>query len=421
MYKIIGAIFKGEAQYFSDRISVNARRVVYANILHTISDPLVSVFLSAFIWTRTGSLLSVALYKLGECVFLPLAFYANGFLLRRLSIQQAFFIGCLLQGVSSMILVLSGVPANAQLFVYGALFGIGNGFYWANRNYLELKETTDQIRNYFYGLLYSISSLSSIIVPVIAGWFIVLGDMSGFYTSTSAYIILFAGAFALMIVSAQIVRKGTFVTPKPEAREKNSAGFSAKRRYLNIANGLIDGTDFTASLLLLIAFGNEGALGTGLAIVAVCKVIASYIYGRFNTGKSQLKTFIFGVGLFFISALALAWLPIFSGVSAYVLGSTIAFAFIYITATPWAMSLIDQEARKTGISLYAFIIDGEVWINTGRVIGIGLLLAIAFMYSQKISLVYGPVSIALVQIVFVALFLRGRDGMTKEAEVGRLN
>ncbi len=409
MYKILSAIFKGETTYFSERITANARRIVYANILHTISSPLVSVFLSAFIWKTTGSLFSVALYKLGECIFLPIAFYGNSFLLRKTTIQKAFFIGAILEGVSSMILVLGGVPDNGRLFIYGALWGLGNGFYWANRNYLEIKETTDQIRKYFYSLTYSISSLSSIIVPVVAGWFIVFGDFSGWYSSNSAYIILFAFAFVLMIIAARIILKGKFETPKLMAQSGQRRIFSAKRRFLNIANGLIDGTDFVASLLLLVAFGNEGALGTGIAVVAVCKIIATYLYGRFTSDKQQARTFIMGVGLFFFSALALILLPAFAGVSVYVLGSTIAFAFIYITATPWAMSLIDKESAVNATSHYVFIIDSEIWINAGRILGVAVLIGAALLYSQTISLMYGQFGVALLQILFVLFFITRRE------------
>lgn len=127
----------------------------------------------------TGSILNVALHTAGRFMFLPVGFFLNGLLLRRYRIATLCSIGAILAGIVTAVVVV-GIRTPLALFIYGCIGGAAYGIYWANRNYLEFKETLADQRQYFFSLVYSVTWLASIIVPLIAGWFVILGQNIGF-------------------------------------------------------------------------------------------------------------------------------------------------------------------------------------------------------------------------------------------------
>jgi hypothetical protein len=56
-------------------------------------------------------------------------------------------------------------------------------------------------------------------------------------------------------------------------------------------------------------------------------------------------------------------------------------------------------------SRYSFIFDNELFLNIGRLIGVGILLGIAYFTSQTTALIYGSVAIAVIHLLLVVIFL----------------
>jgi YQGE family putative transporter len=404
MPKII-TFFHSETIYFIERITVNARRIIYSNAFYSISSPLISIFISAFIWRTTGSLYAVLAYKVGESLFLPTAFYCNGFLLKKIRIQKTFMMGAILGGITSLALVLFAPHSLLLLFVYGCIWGIGNGFYWANRNYLELTETVIDSRQYFFSILSSISGMASIIVPFFAGWFIVIGESTGWYSTTYAYWILFFISFVLMFFCGLIIRKGTFQTPQIDTSKLPRLAFFSRRRLLYMAQGLNDGIGFISTFLLLSFFGNEAGLGTASSIVAICTIVATYMYGRLVRGAYLRKTLLLSSGLYTLCAVAIVVLQSYFGISIYALFSSIAVTFFMIPATSLGLSMIDKENEQQSLPKYSYIIDNEIFLNLGRLFSICLIAFIVINYSQTFALKHAPLMIACFQMIFVFFFL----------------
>jgi YQGE family putative transporter len=403
MDKII-AIFRNETTVFSNSFSLNAKRVLRSNLFYTISSALISVFISAFIWRITDSLVAVTIYNLAKWLFLPVAFYWNGLLLRKISIQNIFFIGAMLSGISSILLVLFGSSNLAILFVYGALWGIGNGFYWANRNYLEFNETMTDARQYFYGVMSSISGISSIVIPFLAGWFIVFAQVFKWFSIVHAYWIIFGLAFLCMAACGYIIKNGNFVTPTINSLYVKKLLSWNKRRILNIVSGLVDGTYFVSTLLILVLFKNEGGLGTVTAIVSIIGILATYIYGRIAIATTSNKTMVASIIVFFISTLSLVVLRPLLGIGLFIIVSDITATFFSIASMSVIWQLVEEEEQLEGVSRWAFIVDNELFMNVGRMIAIGVLLGLVAVFSQKVSLFYGQLVIAFLQLFFVSIF-----------------
>jgi hypothetical protein len=86
-------------------------------------------------------------------VALPLVgFLVNGWLLQLVSVKRLYSVGMLLSGVSMVVMMSLNELSLVGLGVAGLLMGMSFGLYWSNRDYLALSSTSDDNRNYYYGL-----------------------------------------------------------------------------------------------------------------------------------------------------------------------------------------------------------------------------------------------------------------------------
>jgi hypothetical protein len=97
----ITTIVKSETVFFFQEVPKNARKVIASNAFQMIASPLITLFISAFIWRTTHSFVDIAAYNVGRYLFHPITFYFNGLLLRRVHIRHAFFCGAILAGLST--------------------------------------------------------------------------------------------------------------------------------------------------------------------------------------------------------------------------------------------------------------------------------------------------------------------------------
>lgn len=120
MQKILYFIY-AERNYFVEELKGNLKKVFYSNIFQTISNSLTAIFINAFIWRTTGSLLNVVLYSTGQFLFLPIAFFANGFLLKNMNIRTAYWVGTLGAGLTTALVVFLGIRSPYAFFLFGCL------------------------------------------------------------------------------------------------------------------------------------------------------------------------------------------------------------------------------------------------------------------------------------------------------------
>ena len=147
-----------------------ARRLSISYFLRSTAYPLISLFTSAYIWQTNKDLTLLILYYIGNFVVLPPVFIANQWLLRHIPLKKLYATSVVMTGISSLMVVFyrSSTP-HAYIF-YGILYGLANGIYWANRNFLTLRHTTPDTRSYFTGLQFTLGTIASVIVPFAKGY-----------------------------------------------------------------------------------------------------------------------------------------------------------------------------------------------------------------------------------------------------------
>jgi YQGE family putative transporter len=138
------ARYRIEKSHF-DELGDTAKLLFYSYTLFLLSYPMMGTFLNAYLWRQSSDISLIAIYNLGFFVALPIGFYLNGMLLRTISLLRLYWLGTILQGLAAFLTIFLPSANLNRIFVYGLMFGLGGGIYWANKNYLSLKITRGKI------------------------------------------------------------------------------------------------------------------------------------------------------------------------------------------------------------------------------------------------------------------------------------
>lgn len=395
-----------EILHFKERLNQNTQKLFVSNVFQITAESITNIFIAAFIWRFTESFYAVAFYQIGFYIALATGFWINGILLRKFYLKNIFLASTFLTGATSLIVLFFSESQQILLFfLIGLMNAFGYGLYWPNRNYLELKEIKDSSRNYYFSLINAVGWTTRALVPFIAGWFIVSGSVSGLYKVETAYWILFIFAFILMVKAGLVIYKGNHVSPKPLiiSRFKLQKFFN-KRFFLNASQGLVDGVGFVFAIIILIHLGNEGVLGTLTAITSVLGSFAIYFYGKFSKETARLKISLLSNVLFIVGAIGLIFLPSPISFIAYILIGSIFSNLYYVGVEPLALAESEREMSGDEKEEYSFIFDNEFFLNFGRVLGILILVLLAYLFSQSFALKFGPLSVGIFQLILLSCY-----------------
>ncbi len=397
MNKIISLILNRltkEKEHFQ-KLSVSAQKLAISYVLQGAAYPLVSTFINAFIWQQQQDPASVALYNLGNFVGLPITFYINGLLLRKFKINQLYFVGAILIAISAVLVIFYRQFQPIYYLTYGCIYGIGNGFYWANRNFLTLKETKSHERNYFIALNYSLDTVTSIIIPFIIGWLIVLW--------TNSYQVMIILAFLLFFGAGFVVLKNQYASPLvPFITIKHLTSRWIGVRLLTLAIGTAEGIFFfLPTLLILSKLGSEGILGTMSSLIAIFSAALIYFYGRKAQIHHQKPAFLINLIIGLFSSLIIAIFYNWLGVFIYTTLNSLVITFAWLTSDPMVMDIMDEEVKQDENKRYSLVFDRELFLNIGRWIAVLICLFLLNKFSQEIAFRFMPMLVYIIEIPLV--------------------
>ncbi len=361
------------------------------------------MFTSAYIWQTSQDLRLLIIYNIGNFLVLPPVFIANKWLLTRIPLKKLYALSNVLTGVSSLMVVFYQSSRPEAYLLYGVVYGLANGIYWANRNFLTLRHTTSETRSYFTGLQFTLSTFASIVVPFLAGWIIVLSTTTQIFPSRQvAYELLVGIAFLLLLIAGFILKGVSIATPhialgkrKPFSRHWNPV------RWLSVAIGCSDSPLYVLpTVLVLQTLGNEGVLGSISSMMAILTAIITYIFGR-KYRQTQFYPVFTGLLIMF----ALSGIPLAVGLGSfavlwYIVIANLTDNLIWTANEPKIMDMMDDEVHRSHVSHYDVILDREWFVNIGRV-GMYLVFLSFALIDQSFALRITAVSGGLIALVCV--------------------
>jgi MFS transporter, YQGE family, putative transporter len=209
--------------------------------------------------------------------------------------------------------------------------------------------------------------------------------------------------FALTVLSAGILERGTFRNPK----RTRFVFFHFhplwwKMLQLALLKGLAQGYIVTApAMLIMLLVGQEGTLGATQAIGGVFSACLMYLAGRLAAPKHRIFVFSAGLLLFFLGAVTNTLLFNAVGVLIFIGCLLLAKPLLDLAYYPIQLQVVDVVSHIEGRNEYAYIFNHEFGLFLGRALGCCLFLGIAFWGSGIAALKYALPVIALLQLLSI--------------------
>lgn len=355
-----------------------AKLLTLSYFLRSIAYPLMSIFTGAFIWQTSNDIVLLILYHLGNFIILPVMFVANAKLLRIISLRRLYAAGVMFSGLGPLLVIFQRSETPLMYLLYGILYGIGNGLYWANRNYLTVRQTTTTTRSYFTGLQFTLAIIASMVIPPIAGWIVIALSFGYQLLAILAVVFLLGAGFSL--------KHGMFKTPVFSGIKKHPSSVWNKARWLSVAIGCVDSAIYILPTVLILKLtGNEAILGLVSGIASGLSGCASYVVGRKYRQPMFSLMFPIAIAGFILSGVPMLWGISIVSVSWYLLIANLSDSVIWIVNEPVIMDMIDDEVKRSGTSYQRLIAEREGFLNIGRIAVTLPFLAIA-MINQTLAL-----------------------------------
>lgn len=386
------AKLRHELSHFGQQ-SHNFRILVLTNFVYGFVLPVIDIFVAAYIMRSSQDPAKVIIYQLTIYTGIPLTFLINGFLLRHFPVKHLYSAGMLLSGVSMAIMMSLESLSLTGIGVAGLTMGLSFGFYWANRDYLSLSNTTDENRNYYYGLETFLYTVIAVVVPFAIGWFVAGKGQIGYQIVTGI-------VFVIAIIASLVCFRGNFI--HPEDRPFVFFKFDPLwKRFLVLASlkGMVQGFLVTApAMLVMKLLGDEGSLGTAQSVGAIVAAVSMYLIGRYSEPRHRIHILTAGLVLFALAAVSNGLLFNSVGVVLFMLFLLLARPLLDLAYYPIQYAVINCLVEKEKKSEYAYILNHEAGLYAGRLFGAGLFLLLAYGVSTEIALRYAVLIVALIQL-----------------------
>ena len=387
----------------------NMRVLLITNMLYSLVLPVVEIFMAAYIMRYFADTSYVAIFQVAMYTGIIITSLTNGFLLKSFKVANLYSFGILLSGLSMVGMMFVKDISLVGLIVSGTLIGASSGFFWTNRYLMALNTTTDENRNYFFGLESFFFTISNIAIPLAIGALLASIDGKEFFgivfSIYKGYRIITLIVFAITILACFSLARGKFTNPE----QKDFLYFRFDRLWnkqilLAALKGLVQGFLVTAPAMLIMKYvGKEGSLGLIQGISGGLTAILIYLLGRFAKPKHRIFIFGAGITIFLIGTIFNGIELSMIGVMVFVLCKVFFQPMHDLAYYPIMMKVIDVVSKRENRNKYAYILNHEFGLYTGRVIGLGLFIFLALYVSETFALRYSLIIVAVVQMLSILL------------------
>jgi len=387
----------------------NMRVLLITNLLYALVLPVVEIFIGAYIMRNTNDTTLVAVFQVAMYTGIVITSFANGFLLKKFKVAHLYSFGILLSGLSMVGMMFMGSISLMGLLIAGVLLGAASGFFWTNRYLMALNTTSDENRNYFFGLESFFFTISSIGVPLFIG--ALLASIDGVhlfgltFNVNMGYRIVTLIVFVITVLACVSLARGNFA--KPSQKDFLFFRFDKlwnKQLLLAGLKGLVQGFLVTAPAMLVMRYvGKEGSLGLIQGISGGLTAILLYLLGRFSKPNHRIIVFGVGITIFLIGTIYNGIELSATGVIIFILCKVFFQPLHDLAYFPIMMKVIDVVSKRENRNQYAYILNHEFGLYGGRVLGLGLFIFLAYSVSEIFALRYALIIVASLQMLSIPL------------------
>lgn len=396
-------------------MTTNERILVGVGALYFISATMSNVFVNVYLYAYTGSLITLISYSFVRYFCIPLGYIVAGGLTRRIRLSTILTIGLIVLSTAlGLLLWINPYFESIPLLIYviGAVFGLGEGFYWFSANNLNQLASTKNSRPAFVSSMGIANAISTIVAPFTATWIV---GVSG--TDTEGYLRIFQVVIIVQLVASILASRVSIQHDRSSFTllDKFDVRHDAQWRYIltsNLLFGIREAVLFVlGGILIFRATGNSGkAYGDLLTMFAVLAITANAIARKVISRENRMLMYSIGAVLLFIATMVLVLVPTLQGAIFYGVLNAIGSPFLI---NPFNIIVMNAIQDYTGVEpLYGRIIARETAWTTGRLIGFASILLVSILVPEPLSLIIAVTfcsSSILVLMVYARRYHRLRE------------
>ena len=283
--------------------------VLSLNALYNVAEALCSVFVGVYFYVNSLDFRVVCLHYTALYAVTPAVFILAGWYAKTRDRVHVFRIGLVLHAVYyGALLWLRGGAADHAVAL-GALLGVSWGFFWAGNNTFTFDYRTQERRDYFLGMLSTVSAVARLAGPLLAGFVIGLAPRAetGYRAVFTLALLLYAVAIA-----------ASFAVPHDGVRRPfhpRAALLPPRRhrdwRLVMAASATLAGSfhilQFVLAVILFLRTGSEISVGGFASAQGLVGVAAAWAVGRTVTARTRGPFMLAGTLVMAAAGLLVAW------------------------------------------------------------------------------------------------------------------
>ncbi|WEG14261.1 MFS transporter [Pullulanibacillus sp. KACC 23026] len=348
--------------------------------LYCIATALSNTFVNIFLWKRTNSFIDIGLYNLMIVIFQPITFIFAGMWAKRVDRVIVLRAGVVVLSLFFISVLVLGSDSRQFFYLFGALIGMGYGFYWCAFNVLIFEITEPETRVFFNGIQGVLTSLGGMIGPILAGW--IISSMKNY----NGYRVIFGislGLFALAVVVSWFLQRRPAegkLTFRRILRERSNNENWRDILNAHFFQGAREGTFlFIIFLWVYLSTDNELAIGKFGLVESGVMFIGYYVVSRLIKPSFKKTSILIGGIITYGTVYILLFNVNYTMLIVYAVLVAIAYPLLFVPYASLTFDVIGHGWKAADMRI-EYIVVKEIFYNAGRIVSVLLFLATVWYF-----------------------------------------
>lgn len=388
-----------------NKLSRSFTRYLGVYICYMIASLLSSAYFNVFLLKAIGSSDALAWYNLLLACLQPVVMVLAIPVLRRKSINFCQQVGLGMHALAYLCLSFNANISETMVYVISCVFSAGNAFYYTSYTPQILAYTEDESRDVAYGSMGFMSTLGSLTLPLITGFFIsAFGDLVGYR------IMFFASSFAL-VIGILLSFRLTKVNVKKNVPLKQT--WHIMKRMISNRDMLVmliitmltaaevSGKAYYGSVLVYELLREESVIGVVTTVGGIVGLLANLVYGKIVKPQNRGSMMLAGAVLTFAATSLLNFSKTSYG---YIIYFTIYSFSSFFIATPVVTEYMQVLQNDKMLGDYGAEVHAcrEFFYASGRILGLIPAFVIPASVSSASALL---ILIVILQIISAVMMI----------------
>ncbi|RXT14698.1 MFS transporter [Ammoniphilus sp. CFH 90114] len=388
-----------EKKLGDSEIGSQGRLLLLVYTLFLLAEALSGTFVNVYLWKEKNDYSLIGWYNISFFIGMQITFMLSGKWVKVYNKMSCLRTGIAVSSAFYLGVLLLGKKAVSFIFPLGFVQGIGHGFFWFAFNIVLFEITNKVNRDKFNGLAGVFGSFVGMVAPLGAGYLIAkMTGMKGYYTIFAVSLGIYVCGVILSFFFKRRKSGGEFSLANTYRVYKKSKTW---KRILNamIGQGITESVfNFLIGILVFIATSNEWKVGVYTFITSGVAFFSFYLIGKFIKPKWRSTSLFWGTLLMSVSVLPLFYEVNYTTLLIMGIGISLFSPLFYIPAVSIVFDSIGRS-KETAQWKVEYIIIRETGLNIGRLLSLGLFIALVTWREDALVLSGLLLAVSLAQLI----------------------